>query len=233
MGMMYGHVYEGTYKYSDFDRVGEAYVLKRGIAKYDMTIQPGYPKYKDLNNDGIIDNYDRTIIGDGQPKAIGGISNHFAYKNFELNIFFQWSLGNDIYNVSKLEMLYPTYNQRERNMMAEYANRWTPENPNSDIPLSHMHGNFPSYYSTAVVEDGSYIRLKTASLTYNLPDKILKKVSLRSASVVVSGNNLLTFTNYTGLDPESSSFGQTLTPGYDFAAYPRSRTFNVSLKLGF
>lgn len=233
MGQMYGHIYEGTYKYSDFDVIGGSYVLKKGIPSYDLTIEPGMPKYKDLNGDGVIDGYDQTIIGRGQPKAIGGFSNRFSYGNFALNIFFQWSLGNDKYNANKLDMLYPTNNPRERNMMAEYANRWSPENPNSDIPKSHMWGNFMTYYSTAVVEDGSYLRLKTASLTYNVPARIMKKISLSSASVTLSGNNLITWTNYTGLDPESSSFGQTLTPGYDFGAYPRSRTINLSIKLGF
>ena len=95
MGMMYGFIYEGTYKYEDFDKVGDTYTLKRNVPYFssESNTQPGMPKYADLNGDGIIDDNDRTMIGNGMPKHTGGFTNNFEYKGSDLSIFFQWSYG--------------------------------------------------------------------------------------------------------------------------------------------
>ena len=116
-------------------------------------------------------------------------------------------------------------------MFASYINRWTPDNPTSDIPA--VRGQGPSVLSSRVIEDGSYLRLKMISLGYNLPESFLKRCSLSSAKIFVSGENLWTWTSYSGYDPEVSVRHSTLTPGYDYSAYPRAYNFSVGLNIGF
>lgn len=231
-GMMYGFLYDGTYKYDDFD-VTEAgtYVLKSGIPNNTASrqvIQPGDPKYKDINGDGIINDNDRTIIGRGQAIHTGGFSNTFTYKNFDLNIFFQWSYGNDIYNANRMIFENPA-NRKNTNMYASYVNRWTPENPTSNMPRSDAQGS--QQYSSLYVEDGSFLRLKSVSLGYTVPSDLLKRFGIKSAKFTLSAENLFTITNYSGFDPEVSVRHSALTPGFDYSAYPRSRSFSFGLNL--
>jgi TonB-linked SusC/RagA family outer membrane protein len=229
VGQIYGFVYEGTYKYDEFIQSGSAYYLKDNIA-YPGTranVRPGDMKYKDINDDGIINDNDRTIIGRGTPIHTGGFTNVFRYGNLDLSVFFQWSYGNDIMNANKY--MFERYDRPNSNMYAAYAGRWTPDNPNSDIPRvsEGSGGNYSSY----AVEDGSYLRLKTVTLGYNLPKKIADKLSLQNVRVFVSGQNLWTWTNYSGMDPEVSTRKGALTPGFDFSAYPRAKTFTVGLNM--
>ena len=229
LGQMYGFVYEGTYKYDDFTRTGDTYYLKDNIAYPGArkNVQPGDMKYRDINDDGVIDDNDRTIIGRGTPIHTGGFTNVFRYKDFDLSIFFQWSYGNDIINANKY--MFERYYMPNSNMFASYINRWTPENPNSDIP--RINEGSGGYYSTYGIEDGSYLRLKTVTLGYNMPKKIANKLYLQNVRIFVSGQNLWTWTKYTGMDPEVSTRNNVLTPGFDFSAYPRARTFSIGLNM--
>ena len=180
---MYGFVYEGTYKYDDFTRTGDTYYLKDNIAYPGArkNVQPGDMKYRDINDDGVIDDNDRTIIGRGTPIHTGGFTNVFRYKDFDLSIFFQWSYGNDIINANKY--MFERYYMPNSNMFASYINRWTPENPNSDIP--RINEGSGGYYSTYGIEDGSYLRLKTVTLGYNMPKKIANKLYLQNVRIFV------------------------------------------------
>ena len=147
MGMMYGYMYEGTYKYEDFYKSGDTYVLRPGVPYFssENNTQPGMPKYKDLNGDGIIDTNDRTMIGRGLPIHTGGFTNDFEYKGFDLSIFFQWSYGNDVLNANRL-FFENVNNSRNLNQYATYADRWTPENPTSNIPVAkNSSSNTVSY----------------------------------------------------------------------------------------
>jgi hypothetical protein len=117
------------------------------------------------------------------------------------------------------------------NQFASYANRWTPENSNSD--RYRVKGYFGGGYSTYVVEDGSYLRLKTVSLGYNLDKRLLKKCKINGLRVYVAAQNLYTWTHYSGMDPEVSAYPSALTPGFDFSTYPRARTTTVGLNLTF
>lgn len=231
-GMMYGFLYDGTYKYEDFDVTSTgAYVLKSGIPNNTASrevIQPGDPKYVDINKDGVVNDNDRTIIGRGQPKHTGGFSNNFTYKNFELNIFFQWSYGNDILNANRLFFENPA-KRKNTNMYASYINRWTSENPTSNIPRADAQGS--QQYSSLYIEDGSFLRLKNVSLGYNVPTSLIKRVGIKSAKVSLSAENLFTITDYSGFDPEVSVRHSALTPGFDYSAYPRSRSFSFGLNL--
>ncbi|MGC4235108.1 MAG: SusC/RagA family TonB-linked outer membrane protein, partial [Niabella sp.] len=188
-------------------------------------------KYVDQNGDGVVNDKDRVVIGRALPVHIGGFNNNFSYKSFSLNIFFQWSYGNDIYNANRLAF-EGNFGNREINQYATYANRWTEENQNNTY--FRTGGQGPSgMYSSRTIEDGSYLRLKTAQLSYNVNKNIVKKVGIKSASLYVSGQNLLTWTKYSGMDPEVSVRNSTLTPGFDYSAYPRAKTLVFGLKADF
>lgn len=234
VGLMYGFVYDGTYKYDDFNQTASGdYVLKPTVANNGgdrSVIKPGTAKYKDINDDGVVNDNDRTIIGRGHPLHTGGLTNNLTYKNFDLSVFLQWSYGNDVINANRL-LFENGEPKRDTNMFASYNDRWTPENPMSNIPA--VRGQGPKVFSSRVIEDGSYLRLKTVSLGYNVPTSFLKKWALSSARVYVSGENLLTLTSYSGYDPEVSVRHSALTPGFDYSAYPRAYNFSFGLNIGF
>jgi TonB-linked SusC/RagA family outer membrane protein len=231
VGMFYGFIWEGTYKQDEFNGT----LLKPNIAGNGdprEQIVPGDIKYKDLNGDGTIDAGDLTIIGRGVPIHSGGLNNNFTYKNFSLNVFFQWSYGNDVYNANRLTF---DGNGNERillNQFASYIDRWSPENPDSDVYRAKGQGPY-GFHSSRVLEDGSYLRLKTVSLEYSIPLKYIKGMSMKRLDVGVSGQNLLTWTNYSGMDPEVSTRNVTLMPGFDYSGYPLARTIAFSLKATF
>ena len=226
-GMMYGFIYEGTYKPEDFDANGN---LKSGIPAYKGNkMQPGDLKYRDLNGDGKIDDYDRTIIGCGQPLHTGGFSNTFTWKNFDLNIFFTWSYGNDILNANRL--IFESGYKSQTNQFASFADRWTPENSTSNIPRTNATGN--EEYSSRIIEDGSFLRLKNVSLGYTFSGRGIRKAGISSLRLYVSADNIWTLTNYSGPDPEVSTRNSVLTPGFDWSAYPRAYGFTAGLNISF
>ncbi len=234
MGMMYGYLYEGTYKYDDFNKSGDTYTLKSGVPYFstETNTQPGMPKYKDLNGDGIINSDDRTIIGRGLPIHTGGFTNTFTYKGFDLSVFFQWSYGNDIMNANRLFFESSNNRSRELNQFASYADRWTPENPDSDIPAA-TNSSSNRVISSRIIEDGSFLRLKTVTLGYTFPTKLIQKAKLSSLRVYLAGQNLWTWTSYSGYDPEVSIRNSALTPGLDFSSYPRAYTISFGVSAGF
>ena len=226
-GMMYGFIYEGTYKPEDFNADGS---LRDGIPAYKgNTMQPGDLKYRDMNGDGVIDDYDRTIIGCGQPLHTGGFNNSFNWKNFDLNIFFSWSYGNDILNANRL--IFEAGWKSQTNQFATFADRWTPENAQSNMPRANATGS--EEYSSRVIEDGSFLRLKNVSLGYTIPSRQLRKAGISSLRVYVSADNIWTLTNYSGPDPEVSTRNSVLTPGFDWSAYPRAYGFTAGVNITF
>ena len=233
MGMMYGYLYEGTYKYDDFIKSGNSYTLKDNVPYFssEANTQPGMPKYKDINGDGVIDSNDRTIIGRGLPIHTGGFTNSFAYKGFDLSIFFQWSYGNDIMNANRL-FFENAGGKKDLNQFASYANRWTLDNPDSDIPAATKSAS-NNVISSRIIEDGSYLRLKTVTLGYTFPKTLIAKAKLSNARVYLAAQNLWTWTSYSGYDPEVSIRNSALTPGLDFSSYPRAFTLSFGVNLGF
>lgn len=229
-GSIYGFVYDGTYKEDDFNIATNAdgkktYTLKEGVVSFRDGCQPGDPKYKNIDGseDNKITDDDRTIIGNGHPLHTGGFTNNFTYKNWDLNIFFQWSYGNDLLNINRMVMENPG-SKKNLNQFAAYNNRWTESNPNSNMPRTNAVGS--NVYSSLYVEDGSYLKLKTISIGYNFLPKTLKPIGIQAARVYVSAENIATITGYSGSDPEVSTRNSVLTPGFDWSAYPRS--FNAS-----
>lgn len=219
-GMMYGFIYEGTYKEDDF--YGGS-VLKDGIPYMTSvgksSVRPGYPKYKDINEDGVIDDNDRTVIGCGQPLHTGGFGNTFYFYGFDVNIFFQWSYGNDVLNANKL--IFESGNKLNLNQLSSYNNRYDSRtNPTSDIPAVLSKGM--DVYSSRVVEDGSFLRLRNVSIGYTLPRSVLRRMHFDTMRFYISADNVWTHTKYSGPDPEVSTRNSVLTPGFDWSAYPRS-----------
>ena len=234
MGLMYGYVYEGTYKYDDFNKSGNSYSLKSSVPHFstENNTQPGMPKYADLNGDGVIDSNDRTIIGRGLPVHTGGLTNDFTYKGIDLSIFFQWSYGNDIMNANRLFFESSNNRSRELNQYASYANRWTADNPTSDIPAA-TNSSSNRVISSRIIEDGSFLRLKNVTIGYTFPSQMTKKWKIDKARIYVAAQNLWTWTGYSGYDPEVSVRNSALTPGLDYSSYPRAYSVSFGVSLGF
>ena len=188
--------------------------------------------YKDINNNGIVDPADRTVIGDANPDFIFGLTNSFTYNKWDFNFFFQGSVGNDIYNATRvdLEGMFDSKNQS-----TAVLRRWTPQNPNTDIPRAVGGGNMYNVRnSTRFLEDGSYVRLKSITLSYRLIDKPSRKTGIQRLSVYLTGNNLLTFTGYSGFDPEVNAYGNSaVEAGIDYGTYPQSRSLMLGLNVEF
>jgi TonB-linked SusC/RagA family outer membrane protein len=231
----YGAIWEGVYGVEDFDVTPAGkYVLKEGVPSNGndrASIQPGDIKYADINGDGIVNDQDMVVIGRCAPIHIGGLNNNFTWRNFNLNIFFQWSYGNDIMNANRIFM-EGNYGNKNINQFASYNDHWTFDNQNSRN--FRVGGQGPrGIYSSRTIEDGGFLRLKTMQLSYTLPRRITNRMHLESLSVNISGQNLWTLTRYSGLDPEVSTRHTTLTPGFDYSAYARNRVFTTGIDITF
>lgn len=229
----FGFIFDGIYQYEDFNEVSPGnYQLKSNVATNGnprQNIRPGEIRYKDLNGDLVVDASDQTVIGRTLPKHIGGFINNFSYAGVNLSVFLQWSYGNQIYNANRL--LFEGGLSNSTNQFASFNERWTPTNPSNTLP--GVNGRGPNgVYSDRVIEDGSFLRLKTVSLDYNLPKKLTSRLKLGTINLSASAQNLYTWSNYSGFDPEVAVRNSTLTPGFDFSAYPRAKTvvFGVNVK---
>ncbi|MFA6128543.1 MAG: TonB-dependent receptor [Bacteroidales bacterium] len=189
-------------------------------------------KYKDLNSNGITDPGDRTVIGNAQPDFIFGLTNSFSYKRFDLRVFFQGSYGNDVYNATRIDLegMFDSKNQS-----TAVLRRWTKENTITDIPRSVRNGSVNNVSnSSRFVEDGSYVRLKSLTLSYKLLENNVNFIGIRNLSVYVTGQNLLTFTKYSGFDPEVNAFGSSSTTlGVDYGTYPQARSIIFGINVEF
>jgi TonB-linked SusC/RagA family outer membrane protein len=254
LGDMYGYVYQGIYTTDDFTQAGNGTLtLKPGVVKPATgTPKPGDMKFAADNAAG--DQFTRKLvkIGNGTPDFIGGISNNFSYKGFDLAVFMKFSVGGDIYNATKQSLSpYALY----QNVPTEFGNnyyhlidpatgqattnlvRLKELNPNEDTSLwslSNTNTANITYPSSYYVEDGSYLRIAQLTVGYSLNREFLEKISVANARIYVTVNNLATITGYSGYDPEVSAAGQVaVTPGYDSSAYPRSRSYVLGINLTF
>lgn len=194
----------------------------------------GGPKFENINGDAIISNEDFVTQGSPFPDLIFGFENNFSYKNFDLNFFFQGTVGNEVYN---LRTRGNFWTRGENPKYIEIADRWTPDNPTSDIPRAGADGISNTYPSSYDVEDGSHLRLKTATLTYNFPvDKIGLK-GIKSMSVYASGTNLLLISDFRLIDPETSAYGRTglgnVYQGFSSGEYPNAKVLSLGLNVTF
>jgi TonB-dependent starch-binding outer membrane protein SusC len=221
IGLFYGYVFDGIFQdQTELDAGPKSPTNWIGGRRYaDLGGPEGVP-------DGVVNaTYDRTVIGDPNPDFFGGLTNTFLYKGFELNLFLQYSYGNDIFNYNAMELELPSGGQ---NVYADLVNRWTPTNPSNKYPVATT--NRSAVFSSAYMEDGSYLKVKTLTFAYLFPD--LNTRHLSGLKLYVTGQNLLTFTNYKGYDPEVSYRGATnLELGEDFGGYPQARTFLFGVSL--
>jgi TonB-dependent starch-binding outer membrane protein SusC len=250
-GLMYGFVTDGFYGINDFDynTTTQVYTIKAGVPVNGVygTPQPGMLKWKDLNGDGVITaDKDRQVIGNANAKFSGGWNNQVSYKNFDLSVFVNFVFGNDVYNANKIEWTDGAFNNL--NMLNIMKDRWTNINASGQVvkdptELAALNANAKIWSPVRVqrwwlhswaVEDGSYLRFNNLTLGYTLPRTLAAKAKMSSFRVYATVNNLGTITNYTGYDPDvTARRGDPLTPGVDFAAYPRSRTWVFGLNVTF
>ncbi|MBC8592616.1 TonB-dependent receptor [Oscillospiraceae bacterium N12] len=200
-------------------------------ADLKYAVKPGDVHYVDQNGDGVINSEDRVVLGKSIPSFTFGLTNELSYKNFTLNFFIDGATGFKILNNAIVETLYPVSHRRNR-LAEPYLNRWTEDNPSNKWPsfvnLAGRQGG--KGVCDLSVEDGSYIRLQTVQLSYNVPlksNKIFSKLGF-----YILGQNLLTLTGYSGQDPTLNSNGNS-TLKVDFNAYPSYRTFSFGVEIGF
>ncbi len=188
--------------------------------------------FEDVNGDGVINvATDSKVIGDAQPDFIGGFTNRFTYKGLSLDVFFQFVQGMDLFNNTQQFTLNPgnTFGMTE-----EINRRWRKPGDITDIPKASTNPGLNSSDNSRYVSSGDYLRLKNITLSYDIPTSILSKVKLRSARIYVTGQNLLTFTKYSGADPEISVFANTSTSaGTDFLTQPQNKMYTVGINIGF
>ena len=187
--------------------------------------EPGDIRFKDLNHDGVINDEDRTVIGNPNPSHLFSINNSLNWRGFELSIYLQGVAGNKIFNANKIDLtgMSAAYNQ-----LTDVLSRWNGEGTSNVIPravYSDPNGN--NRISDRFVENGSYLRLKTISLSYNFPLQWMKIFSIESARLTLSCENVATITGYSGFDPEVG------INGIDLSSYPVSRTFNIGFNVNF
>ena len=237
VGMIYGLQFDGLYQADDFVQSGSTYQLKKGVPSYQTNMRPGMVKFRDINGDGIINTNDRAIIGNPQPKHIGGFFNTVKYKAFDVQFLFQWAYDFDILNGNKAE--FGNIYNAGRNGLRSLTDIWTPTNTETDVAGMRYDGInlIPPYgykLDSRHIEDGSYLKLKTVVLGYSLPTALMRRLHLKNCRLTLSAQNLHTWTKYTGYDPDVSvgRYG-ALTPRLDYSAYPQARTISGGIDITF
>ena len=264
LGTMYGYVSDGFYRTSDFnyDAATNTYTLKEGVVDVAQAIgiaQPGWMKLKDLDGNNIIDEKDKTIIGNANPKFSGGLNQRFTYKNFDLSVFLNFVYGNQVYNANKIE--FTNGYGSHTNSLAFMKDRWRTVDENGNvlqqvvtvsgnqvvrgvapeqleainknaqywIPISGAGAWYPTSWA---MEDGSFLRINNITLGYTLPRNMLNRIRFKNVRVYGTVNNLAVLTGYSGYDPEVNTRRATpVTPGVDYSAYPRSQVYIVGLNI--
>ncbi len=227
IGTFYGWKFLGVYSRDEDNVNGVKFGSETG-----KVFKGGDIIWDDVNDDNIINDLDKQIIGNAQPIFAGGFNNDFSYKNFGLNIFLQFSYGNDIYShLNSMRNWVFAYN----NVSTDALNRWREQGDVTDYPAPVRNDPMRNEYlrvSDRWIEDGSYMRLKNVTFSYTLPTAITGKVGISRLRAYVTGQNLMTFTHYTGYDPEVNSYSG-LQVGVDEGAYPQSRTVIFGVNMEF
>lgn len=260
VGLMYGFETDGNgmYSFDDFNYSNGIYTLKEGVADNHSIIGaqwfgPGSLKFvnQDPENGPSVDaKNDKVVIGDANPKHTGGFSLNAEYKGIDFSAFFNWVYGNDIYNANKLAYTTKMASRLYKNISAimDSKSRFIRVSPvtgavvNDPVELAELNKD-AKYWQASMslaplhswaIEDGSFLRLNNLTVGYSLPKSIITRLKLTQLRFYVTGYNLWVWTKYSGFDPEVDAVRSTpLTPGIDYNAYPRSRSFNIGLNLTF
>lgn len=229
IGSFYGWKESGVYRYSA-DNANKI-TNTSGVGTNGYIFKGGDMIFQDANNNGTIDNNDRVIIGNANPKFTGGLTNSFKYKAFDLNILMTFSYGNDMVNGTRYTAESATGFQGSIDLLR----RWRNEGDITDIPrANYVDPAANRRFSNRWLEDGSYLRFKNVTLGYTLPKDLYSRLSIKSCRVYATAQNLLTFTRYTGYDPEASAFNSGVTNiGIDQGTYPQYRALIFGISVGF
>ncbi len=216
-------------------REGEPLAVFYGFQEDGLTEQ-GDIKYADLSGpegapDGLINDFDRVILGSPYPDFIGGLSTSMRFKGFDLSVLFQGSFGGELFNAN-VGYTAASLKFGENQVADLYGNYWTAANPDPNAKYPRLNRSVNFRPSDRFIEDASYLRLKTLRLGYSVPVRKIGVPGVNSLMVYASGQNLLTFTGYSWYDPEISQLGGNLQPGVDRYSYPHTRTYTIGLQLG-
>ena len=264
VGLMYGYIYDGLYDFDDFtfNKETQRWDLNEGVVDCSGVLSlsgnyygPGHMKLKDLNGDGKIDpDNDRKVIGHALPKHTGGFNINAGWKGFDLVAMFNWSYGNDILNLSKVDYVTYAGSRKYQNIrtLMKKENRFTTIDPvtglniynggNADPErLREVNQNKTMWHPIInnnittdwVVEDGSFLRLGTLTLGYTLPKNLTKKFGVKKLRLYATASNLFCLTGYSGQDPEVNTSSSNMTPGVDKSSYPKNKNYLFGANLTF
>ncbi|MFN2394078.1 MAG: SusC/RagA family TonB-linked outer membrane protein [Bacteroidales bacterium] len=210
--------------------VGEPMSVFYGFRSLGVDPSTGDIVWDDIDGNGVINSDDRTIIGDPNPLFTGGFTNNLMYGPFELNFFIQFSYGNDIFNATRI---FIEAMKGPDNQSVAILDRWRQPGDETDIPrASENDPNANNRISSRFVEDGSYARLKNLTFSYNVKREWVQRIGAQSARIFFTGANLITVTNYSGMDPEVNYRGDSnLLRATDFFTYPQARTYTFGINL--
>jgi hypothetical protein len=242
-GSFYGYKYKGVYadKASTMavGNNGKPIVGPNGQEVYmrfnypttDYVFQPGDAMYEDINHDGNINYQDVVYLGNSNPKLSGGFGPNLTWKNFKISSFFSFRWGYEVVNGTKMTTTNMYYFD---NQSTAVLRRWKNEGDVTDVPRALYNGGFNWLGSDRYVEDASYIRFRTITVRYNFDKKVLNKLKMKTLSAYLTGENLATFTNYLGQDPEVSFRGSDpFRVSYDYSMTPPAKTVTLGLVVGF
>ncbi len=247
VGLWYGYKTDGLYRTHEEVNNLPANFMQFGKPKQDM--QVGFQRYEDINSDGVIDDGDRTVLGCAEPKFTGGWQNTVSWRQLQLSVNAEFSYGREMFNATAL---FLERGVQTNNITTRYRkNYWTPtlydinsgavvfqgNETASWLPGSPRDAAYGETYAKDLyIEDGSFLRISDITLTYNLPSRFTRKLSMRSLKLIASVRNAWVWTNYTGYDPDvNSATGDysSLIPGLDNGSYPRARTYTLGLNITF
>ena len=254
LGDMYGYISDGRYSVDEFTHDGKSWVANEGTVNASDVLgkeffRPGAMKLKDMNGDGKITVDDKTIIGNAQPLGVGGFNLSGYLYGIDFSANFNYVFGNNIYNANKIEFSHSRkYSNRNLLSSMNVENRWTNidwttgEEITDADRLAEINagttmwnpGVNKAVFSDWAVEDGSFLRLQSATIGYTLPEKVTMKIKMQKLRIYATGTNLFCLTKYSGYDPEVDTRRKTpLTPGVDCSAYPKSIGFVVGANITF
>ena len=237
LGTFWGYTFDGIWQE---DEVNAPFIDANGNATGETNgkvygVVAGNSKYIDVNKDGKINTEDQGIIGCGQPTFNWGWNNSFNYKNFDFSFFVVGFHGFDIYNATKQIGFGLIGSQQVAGVtpMRDFLDRWTPTHTNTNVPgFTNGGTENKDFFSTRFVENGSFIKMKSITLGYTLPELACKALGISNLRVYASIQNPFHITSYSGLDPEAT-MGSPLVQGVDWGAYPNSRNYLIGLNFAF